>query len=77
MRSTSSIPKSRARIEALFARELVDVGIINIGHDQPESSLYVRKLHLVMDPLGLTFKPAREHGLAELPASAREPLSAE
>jgi len=70
-------PESRTRIEALFARELVDVGIINIGHDQPESSLYVRKLHLVMDPLGLTFKPAREHGLAELPASAREPLSAE
>ena len=63
-------PESRTRIEALFARELVDVGIINIGHDQPESGLYVRKLHLVMDPLGLTFKPDREHGIPEPPESA-------
>ena len=70
-------PKSRMRIRALFTGEFADVGIINIGHDLPESGIYVRKLHLVMDPLGLTFKPAREHGIPEPPSSAREALSAE
>ncbi len=68
--------QSRMRITALFAGELADVGIINIGNDQPESGVYHRKLHLVMDPLGLTFEPAQEHGIPEPPNSAREALSA-
>jgi vitamin B12/bleomycin/antimicrobial peptide transport system ATP-binding/permease protein len=69
-------PESRARIRALFAGELTDIGIVNIGHDQPESGFYHRKLHLVTDPLGQTFKPAWEHGIAAPPNSPHEALSA-
>ena len=69
--------ESRMRIRALFAGELADVGIINIGHDQPESGIYGRKLHLVTDSLGPTFRPDRECGIPEPPKSAREALSAE
>ncbi|MFZ0210238.1 MAG: ABC transporter ATP-binding protein/permease [Roseiarcus sp.] len=65
-------PESRIRIRALFTGEFADVGIINIGHDQPEGGIYVRKLQLVMDPLGQTFKPASEHGIPEPPESARK-----
>ena len=60
-------PESRMRIRALFTGEFADVGIINIGHDQPEIGVYVRTLHLVTDPLGPTFKPDREHGIPEPP----------
>ncbi len=70
-------PESRTRIRALLANELAGVGLINIGHDLPESGIYDRRLHLVTDPLGLTFKPAQEHGIREPPRSAREALSAE
>ncbi len=70
-------PGSRMRIRALFADELTDVGLINIGHDLPESGIYHRKLHLVTDPLGQTFRPDREHGIPEPPPKpAREALSA-
>jgi putative ATP-binding cassette transporter len=69
-------PESRMRIRTLFAGELADVGIINIGHDQPESGVYNRKLHLVTDPLGLTFKPDREHGIPQPANTAREAVSA-
>ncbi|HME83571.1 MAG TPA: ABC transporter ATP-binding protein/permease [Roseiarcus sp.] len=70
-------PPSRMRIRALFAREKADVGIINIGQDVPDSGVYDRKLQLVTDPLGQTFRPDREHGIPEPPDSAREALSAE
>jgi ABC-type uncharacterized transport system fused permease/ATPase subunit len=70
-------PGSRTRIRALLAGALADVGIINIGHDQPESGVYHRRLHLVTDPLGQTFRPAQEHGIPEAPKSAREALTAQ
>jgi vitamin B12/bleomycin/antimicrobial peptide transport system ATP-binding/permease protein len=70
-------PESRARIRALMANEYADIGIINIGHDQPESDIYHRRLHIVMDPLGATFRPDREHGIPEPPKSAAESVSAE
>ena len=70
-------PQSRIRIRALLTRDFVDVGIVNIGHDQPESGVYHHKLHLVTDPLGQTFRPAQERGLLEPPKSARESLSAQ
>jgi vitamin B12/bleomycin/antimicrobial peptide transport system ATP-binding/permease protein len=70
-------PESRMRMRALFTGEFADIGFIYIGHDQAESDIYVRKLHLVMDPQGPTFKPAREDGRPEPPESARETLSAE
>ena len=58
-------PTSRERIRTLFSNELVEVGIINIGHDQPETGFYLRKLHLVMDSSGQKFEPEREHPMAE------------
>jgi vitamin B12/bleomycin/antimicrobial peptide transport system ATP-binding/permease protein len=68
-------PKSRQRIRALFSSELSEIGLINIGHDQPETSFYPRKLHLVVDAGGLKFEPTREHGMPESPRSAAESLS--
>jgi len=70
-------PGSRVRIRGLFTGELADVGVINIGHDQPDIGFYRRRLHLVTDPLGQTFRPDREHGIPEPPKSAREAVSAE
>jgi vitamin B12/bleomycin/antimicrobial peptide transport system ATP-binding/permease protein len=70
-------PTSRERIRTLFSNELTEVGIINIGHDQPESGFYPRKLNLVMDPSGQKFEPEREHGIPEPPKSAAESLPAE
>jgi putative ATP-binding cassette transporter len=69
-------PKSRARIRTLFESELADMGLINIGHDQPESGFYPRKLHLVVDPGGQKFEPEREHGIPEPPNSPAESVSA-
>ncbi len=50
-------PKSRQRIRALFSGELSEIGLINIGHDQPETSFYPRKMRLVVDAGGLKFEP--------------------
>ncbi len=68
-------PESRMRIRTLFSSALAGIGLINIGHDQPETGFYPRKLHLVMDPGGQKFEPEREQGLPEPPESARESLS--
>jgi putative ATP-binding cassette transporter len=70
-------PESRMLIRSLFEGEYADVGMINIGHDQPDSPFYPRKLHIVMDPLGVKFMPESEHGMAEPPKSAAESLPAE
>ena len=70
-------PTSRDRIRTLFSTELAEVGMINIGHDQPETGFYLRKLHLVMDSGGQRFEPEREHPMAEPPKSAAESLPAE
>ena len=63
-------PESRARIRALFSSELVEVGLINIGHDQPETAFYPHKLRVVVDPLGQKFEPEQEHGI---PVPAKSP----
>ena len=68
-------PKSRERIRGLFSSLLSDIGLINIGHDQPETGFYPRKLHLVLDPQGVTFTPEREHGLPDAPEPAPDPES--
>ena len=39
-------PNSRQRIRTLFSTVLTGIGLINIGHDQPGSDFYPRKLHL-------------------------------
>jgi len=70
-------PDSRTRIKKLFEGEYADVGLINIGHDQPDNSLYGRKFRIVVDALGVTFRPENEHGIPEPPKSAAESVSAE
>jgi vitamin B12/bleomycin/antimicrobial peptide transport system ATP-binding/permease protein len=70
-------PSSRERIRTLFSNVLAEVGIINIGHDQPETGFYLRKLSLVVDPNGQKFEPEREHTMSEPPKSAAESLPAE
>jgi len=56
-------PASRARIEALFAGPLSDVGLVDIGQDHASEGFFTRKLHLVTDPSGPTFRPV-EHSTA-------------
>jgi ABC-type uncharacterized transport system fused permease/ATPase subunit len=70
-------PKSRQLVRTLFSQELAEVGLINIGHDQPEIGFYPRKLHLVMDPSGQKFEPEREHGIPEPPKPSTESLPTE
>ncbi len=69
-------PKSRARIRALFSSALAGVGLINIGHDQPETGFYPHKLHLVMDPGGQKFEPEHEHGIPDPEKSPDESVPA-
>ena len=49
---------SRRRIEALFARELAGVGLIDIGKDGATAAFFTRLVHLVTDPQGPTFSPS-------------------
>jgi hypothetical protein len=56
-------PASRARIEALFAGPLSDVGLVDIGQDHASEGFFTRKLHLITDPSGPTFRPV-EHSTA-------------
>jgi vitamin B12/bleomycin/antimicrobial peptide transport system ATP-binding/permease protein len=71
-------PESRMLIRSLFQGELADLGIINIGHDLPDrATFYGRKLHIVLDPLGATFTPESEHGVADQPKSDAESVSAQ
>src|SRR5271170_603053 len=71
------VPEARMLIRELFQGEYADVGIINIGHDLPDIPFYGRKLHIVLDPLGVKFEPESEHGMAEPPKSAAESVSVE
>ena len=49
-------PVSRARIEALFGGPLSDVGLVDIGEETAQNGFFKRKLHLVTDPNGPTFR---------------------
>ena len=51
-------PALRRRIEAL--PEELGTGLVNIGPDSPQSGFITRRLRLVTDPNGATFRPA-EH----------------
>ena len=70
-------PESRTRIRELLMGDFADMGIINIGHDLPEEGIYARKLHLQVDPGGLSFKPTHEHGLRAPQESANAAPAAE
>ena len=50
-------PVSRARIEALFAGPLSEVGLVHIGQDCAQNGFFKRKLRLITDPNGPTFRP--------------------
>jgi putative ATP-binding cassette transporter len=57
---------SRERIEQLFTEQLAGVGLVNIGQDHGEGSLFTRRLQLEADPAGPSFTPA--HHCAPAPA---------
>jgi putative ATP-binding cassette transporter len=63
---------SRKRIEALFRGELADIGLINMGHAEAETGFFTRTLHIVTDPHGPAFKPARHFSAAARAATTRE-----
>jgi putative ATP-binding cassette transporter len=52
-------PALRRRIEALLAAD-PDTGVVNIGTDSSEVGFITRRLRLVTDPDGMTFRPAEE-----------------
>jgi vitamin B12/bleomycin/antimicrobial peptide transport system ATP-binding/permease protein len=51
-------PVSRARVEAVFSRELKDIGVLNIGQERPDDAFFSRRLRLITDATGPTFRPA-------------------
>ena len=53
-------PETRRRIEAVFERDLGDIGVLNIGRDPNVSGFFTRTLRLVHDPKGPSFKPFAE-----------------
>jgi hypothetical protein len=50
-------PALRERIETLLAGELA-TGLVNIGPDSSHHAFFTRKLCLLLDPHGPTFRPA-------------------
>jgi vitamin B12/bleomycin/antimicrobial peptide transport system ATP-binding/permease protein len=68
-------PASRRRIEAIFSGRLAHVGMINIGRDDNQSSLFARALRLARDRAGPTFTPAREASGPLRRPPAAEPMS--
>ena len=52
--------ETRRRIEAVFDRDLADVGVLNIGRDPNDSGFFTRSLRLANDPNGPCFKPFGE-----------------
>jgi len=50
-------PLARVRMEALLAKHTA-AGMVNIGQDSAQHGFFTRKLRLVMDPQGPTFRPS-------------------
>ena len=48
----------RPQIQALFAGPLAEVGLVNIGQDGTDDRFFTRKVRLVTDSHGPTFRPA-------------------
>jgi putative ATP-binding cassette transporter len=68
-------PALHQRLQAVFARDLADVGVLYIGRAPYDSGFYGRTLNLALDPHGPTFKPAVEASAALRGQSAREAVS--
>jgi hypothetical protein len=47
-------------VQAVFARDRADVGVLYIGRSPNDGGFYSRTLELALDPHGATFKPAVE-----------------
>jgi vitamin B12/bleomycin/antimicrobial peptide transport system ATP-binding/permease protein len=45
------------RIEAVFQRDLTDVGVLSIGRQRNDSGFFTRSLNIATDPNGPRFKP--------------------
>jgi putative ATP-binding cassette transporter len=69
-------PASRRRIEAIFSGKLAGVGMINIGHEDSQSALFVRTVRLASDRAGPTFKMGQEASNAGQSGAPSEPVSA-
>ena len=69
-------PEWRQRIANMFATDLTDVGIVNIGRERIDHGLFTRDLSLVVDPHGPTLARAREADIADEPKPTSETLSA-
>jgi putative ATP-binding cassette transporter len=50
-------PDSRQRVEGLFAGELAGVGIIDVAKDRELETFLTRRVQLVTDPKGPSFRP--------------------
>jgi vitamin B12/bleomycin/antimicrobial peptide transport system ATP-binding/permease protein len=70
-------PTSRKRIRDILQGALSHIGIINIGHDVPESGIYHYRVSLVRDPEGPAFESDSEPKPDGQIESAGEKSSAE
>jgi vitamin B12/bleomycin/antimicrobial peptide transport system ATP-binding/permease protein len=68
-------PTSRMRIREILQGALSHIGIINIGHDVPETGVYHYKVRLVRDPHGPAFDSDRATQTSDQPGPAAEPPS--
>ncbi len=68
-------PTSRKRIREILQGALSHIGLINVGHDVPESGVYHYKVQLVRDPHGPTFEADGTTETSDRPAPAAEPPS--
>jgi len=68
-------PTSRKRIREIMLGELSHIGLINVGHDVPESGAYHYKVHLVRDPQGPAFESDCASQTSDRPAQVDKPSS--
>jgi vitamin B12/bleomycin/antimicrobial peptide transport system ATP-binding/permease protein len=65
-------PTSRKRIREILQGALSHIGLINVGHDVPESGVYHYKVRLVRDPQGPAFESDRAPRTSDQPGPAAE-----
>jgi putative ATP-binding cassette transporter len=68
-------PTSRKRIREIMQGALSHIGLINVGHDVPESGVYHYKVRLVRDPHGPAFEGDRAPQTSDQPMPAAEQSS--
>jgi putative ATP-binding cassette transporter len=63
-------PTSRRRIEALFTGELAAVGVIDVAMSTNDDGFFTRRMKLLTDPRGPTFRPGERLATASAKATA-------